>query len=88
MSDFLGDLVPGREPRPRRPAAPAQDGDHLPVVPCLLVACPDCGEQKPTTDGRNGRRRYHRCRSCGRKFLSHELRDLAELEAWLRQARR
>lgn len=84
MSDFLGDLVPERQ---RRPTPPPPDAGRLPIVACLLVACPSCGEQKPTTTGRNGRRRYHRCRSCGRKFLSHEVRDLAELEAWLRQAR-
>ncbi len=79
-SEFLGDLVPGR-PRSSRPAP---GDERLPVVGWLAVRCPACDSTKPRTTGRNGRRRYHTCSSCGARFLSHELRTADELLDWFR----
>lgn len=47
--------------------------DQLRIVPFVPVRCPHCDAPKPTTTGRKGRKRYHSCQGCKRKFLSWEL---------------
>ncbi len=44
-----------------------------PVVPFVPFRCPHCGACKPRTTGQRGRKRYHRCKACGRRYLSWEL---------------
>lgn len=47
--------------------------DMGPCVPFVPFRCPHCGRNKPRTTGANGRKRYHRCQSCGRRYSSWEL---------------
>lgn len=44
------------------------------VVPYVAVACPSCASKaERQTYGRDGAKRYHRCLSCGVKFVSVEI---------------
>lgn len=50
-----------------------EEGDPGPCVPFVPFRCPHCGQNKPRTLGANGRKRYHRCRHCGKRYTSFEI---------------
>lgn len=58
-----------------------QDDRTLPVVPFCPWRCPRCGDAKPFTYGRQGRKRYHKCKECGTRYLSQQL-TADELTDW------
>lgn len=55
--------------------------DRLPLVPFCPFRCPSCDAGKPATYGQKGRLRYHRCKDCGTRYRSLELRR-EQLHGW------
>lgn len=61
--------------------------DLVPCVPFVPFACPWCNANKPRTTGQSGRKRYHRCQSCGRPYSSWQL-EAADVPNWDHRAPR
>lgn len=53
---------------------PDDDVQRIPVVLCVMPACPDCGSTWKRTRGRYGAVRYHVCLDCGCEYHSRQMR--------------
>ncbi len=51
----------------------AEETGKRPCVGWIPIRCHYCGSKHKSTDGVNGRYRYHTCKDCNRKFNSYEM---------------